>query len=72
LFLFPIGYDEVPTIVATGAAIGDIVSYLPTFIGRIGKQVGCLAAVDALDRIRNFHSPEPSHIEPWQAIRTPS
>ena len=47
--------DEIPTVVATGATIGDIVPDLPAFFGRIAQSMGQLPAIDAGDYLGNFH-----------------
>lgn len=56
-----IGHYHVPSVVATGAAIGDKVTGFPTFFGAFGEAAGILSAVDADDRVGNLHAFKLAH-----------
>lgn len=58
---FLVGNHHVPSVVATGAAIGDKVTGFPTFLGPFGEAAGILSAVDADDRVGNLHVSKLAH-----------
>lgn len=53
--------DEIPSVVATGASVGDRIPHFPSLFGNGRQSPGVLSAIDADDRIGNFHRSSLAH-----------